>query len=428
MATKKNPTKKKPAGFPKLDSAVCDWPGGVLHEVPGFRTVAIHCGLKRKKHKPDLALWVADAPAAAAGVFTTNRVCAAPVDLCRAHLKASGGRVKAVVVNAGNANACTGVQGEKDALAMANLAAKAVGCPASQVQVCSTGIIGRLMPMKKLERGIGKLGKLLARHGNYGDFARAIMTTDLVPKTAAVKVKIGQAEVRIAGATKGSGMIAPNMATTLGFVATDARISPKLLQKALSDANAETMNCLTVDGDTSTNDTLLVLASGKAAHAPVTSASSAAYRAFVAGLHRVLDRLAYLIAEDGEGASHTVTVYVGGTRNDADARQIAATISNSPLVKTAIAGNDPNWGRIVAAAGRSGVAFEPGETSLLLNGVEIFRDGMPTRYNADKLSASLKRSRETGIVLLVGHGPGRAKYYTCDLTHGYISINADYHT
>lgn len=428
MATKKNPTKKEPAGFPKHDSAVCDWPGGVLHDVPGFRTVAIHCGLKRKKHKPDLALWVADAPAAAAGVFTTNRVCAAPVDLCRAHLKAAKGKVRAVVVNAGNANACTGVQGEKDALAMAKLAAKAVGCPASQVQVCSTGIIGRLMPMKKLERGIGKLGTLLARHGNYGDFARAIMTTDLVPKTAAVKVKIGDAVVHIAGATKGSGMIAPNMATTLGFVATDARISSKLLQKALSDANAETMNCLTVDGDTSTNDTLLVLASGKAAHPPMTSASGAAYRAFVAGLHRVLDRLAYLIAEDGEGASHTVTVYVGGTRSDADARQIAATISNSPLVKTAIAGNDPNWGRIVAAAGRSGVAFEPGETSLTLNGVEIFRDGMPTRYNADNLSASLKRSRETGIVLLVGHGPGRAKYYTCDLTHGYITINADYHT
>lgn len=403
------------------------WPAGTLARVPGFRTAALHCGLKRKPGNPDLALLVCDRPAAAAGVFTKNLYCAAPVTYCKAALAKSHGRARAVVVNAGNANACTGTQGERDAARMGALAAKGLRCKPHEVLVCSTGVIGHVLPMQKVESGLAALAKQIARNEPGADFARAIMTTDLVPKTSAVEVDLGFATVKIAGATKGSGMIAPNMATTLGFIATDAKITPAVLQHALSGVIDETFNCLTVDGDTSTNDTVLALASGEASHAPLAKASGASYRAFRAGLFAVCDDLARQIAADGEGAEHTITVYVGGTRTDAEARQIAATIANSPLVKTAIAGKDPNWGRIMAAAGRAGVPFDPEAGALTVCGFDLFKDGKPTAFDAAAVSKALA-ARDVGIAVLVGDGPGRARYYTCDFTHGYITINADYHT
>ncbi|MGD0089429.1 MAG: bifunctional glutamate N-acetyltransferase/amino-acid acetyltransferase ArgJ [Planctomycetota bacterium] len=401
---------------------------GLLHDVPGFRTASLYCGLKTAKEEPpDLALLYCEQPCAAAGVFTQNRVCAAPVKLCREHLRKGKQCVRALVINAGMANACTGEQGERNAHAMATGVATWVACKPAEVLVFSTGVIGRQLPMEKIEIGIERTAMFVREQKITGDFARGIMTTDLVPKTAAVTVKIGGKTVHIAGVCKGSGMIAPNMATMLGVVATDAAAAPAVLQAALSAITAETFNCVTVDGDTSTNDSFVVLACGLARNPPVTRTGGAGYEALYAGLLAVCDSLARQIAADGEGAKHFVTLYIGGTRNDADARRIARTVAESPLVKTAIAGNDPNWGRILAAAGRAGVAFDPDAASLTLNGQELFKAGQPVNFDQAAVAAGLK-AREVSVVLLVGEGPGRAKFYTCDLTHEYISINAEYHT
>ncbi|MEI6232812.1 MAG: bifunctional glutamate N-acetyltransferase/amino-acid acetyltransferase ArgJ [Planctomycetota bacterium] len=401
---------------------------GLIHDVPGFRTATLHCGIKSAANKPpDMSLVVCDTLAATAGAFTKNLVCAAPVTLCRKHLKKCKGYARALVINSGNANACTGEQGIADAQTMANLTAAGIACKPEEVLVFSTGIIGRKMPMDKVTAGIAATADCIAKTACTGDFARGILTTDLVPKTAAARCTIDGVTVSISGACKGSGMIAPNMATMLGFVATDAVISPAVLQECVSGIVDETFNCVTVDGDTSTNDSIVVLASGHAKNKKISKASGAAYTAFRTALHAVCDSLALQIAADGEGATHTITVYVGGTKKDSDAKKIAKTIAESPLVKTAIAGNDPNWGRIVAASGRAGVKFDPNVASLTVNGIELFRDGEPTPFDKAAASAALK-PRETSLVLLVGDGPGRAKYYTCDYTHEYITINAEYHT
>ncbi len=410
------------------NKSIQDWPG-LIHEVPGFRTAAVHCGLKRKKIKPDIGLILAEEKASAAAVYTTNMVRAAPVDLSRDALALSKGTAKAVIVNAGNANACTGRQGERDARKMATLTAKAVGCPIAQIQVCSTGIIGQTLPMKKIEKGIAKLGKAIAQSDQTGDFARAILTTDLVSKTAGATFTLDGKVIRMAGVTKGSGMIAPRMATTLGFIATDAAVSPPVLQAALSAVADETFNCITVDGDTSTNDTLIALASGKAsANQPtIKKASGRAYRLFRDGLLYVCDQLARQVAADGEGAHHTVTLFVGGTRTTADARKAARAVAESPLVKTAIAGHDPNWGRIMAAAGRSGISFDPKESSLTVCGHELYREGGPVNFDAKKVSKAMQK-RDVSLILMLGNGPGHAKFYTCDLTEGYVRINTYYST
>ena len=401
---------------------------GLIHDVPGFRTASLHCGIKTAKEAPpDLSLVYCEKVAAVAGAFTRNRVCAAPVTLCRKHLKSGKSRARALVINAGNANACTGEQGEADALKMAELVARGLACDVDEVLVFSTGVIGRKMPMDKVETGIQRALMFVKEQKNTGDFARGILTTDLVPKTASVFYEHNGRPVHIAGACKGSGMIAPNMATMLGVVVTDAVIAPAALDRALADIVERTFNCVTVDGDTSTNDSVVVFASGLAANAPITGPNSPGYDAFYAGLFHVCDSLSRQIAADGEGANHTVTVYVGGTKTDADAKKIARTIAESPLVKTAIAGNDPNWGRIMAAAGRAGVNFDPDEASLTVSGHELFKSGQPTDFDKPAVAATLKL-RDVSLVLLVGDGPGSAKFYTCDFTHGYISINADYHT
>ncbi|MCY3021437.1 MAG: bifunctional glutamate N-acetyltransferase/amino-acid acetyltransferase ArgJ [Planctomycetota bacterium] len=407
--------------------AVEPWEG-LLHDVPGFRTASLHCGLKTAKEEPpDLALLYAEQTCVAAGVFTQNRVCAAPVKLCRAHLAKSKHRARALIINAGVANACTGAQGDQDARTMAGLVCRDVNCKPQEVLVFSTGVIGPRLPMAKIEIGIQRLVSFVKEQKITGDFARGIMTTDLVPKTAAAMVKLGGKVVHLAGVCKGSGMIAPAMATMLAAVATDAVVAPAVLQTALEDVVEDTFNCVTVDGDTSTNDSLVVLASGLARNRPVSRTGGRDYEILRAGLHAVCDSLARQIAADGEGATHAITVYVGGTRNAADARAIARTIAESPLVKTAIAGNDPNWGRIVAAAGRAGVAFDPDEASLTVCGHELFKEGQPVPFDKPTVAAALK-AKDVSIVVLVGDGPGHAKLYTCDLTHGYITINAEYHT
>ena len=399
---------------------------GLIHEVAGFRTASLHCGLKTAKEEPpDLALVYCEQIAAAAGAFTQNRVCAAPVTLCREHLKKSKHRARALIINAGNANACTGEQGVADAKKMAELTAAGVRCKPEEVLVFSTGIIGRKLPMEKVEAGIGRAVGFVKEQKITGDFARGIMTTDIVPKTAAAFFELDGKMIHVSGACKGSGMIAPNMATMLGFVATDANVAPAVLQEMVDDIVEGTFNCVTVDGDTSTNDSVVFLASGLAGNASISRGVE--YDALKNALYTVCDSLARQIAADGEGAKHTITVFVGGTKNDADAKKIARTIAESPLVKTAIAGNDPNWGRIVAAAGRAGVAFDPEETSLMLSGHELFRGGQPLDFDKPTVAAALK-NRDVSLVLMVGDGPGRAKFYTCDLTHGYITINADYHT
>lgn len=407
--------------------SVTAWSEGLIHLVPGFRTTALHCGLKRKSDKPDLALLVCDRTAAAAGVFTTNRVCAAPVKYSRSALVSTGGYARAIIVNAGNANACTGAQGARDAREMARLAAHATNAKPKEVLVCSTGVIGHPMPMQKIRHAMPELARRLQIRRAYGDFARAIMTTDLVRKTDGCKVRMFGRTVRFAGACKGSGMIAPRMATMLGFVATDAPVAPHVLQKALSEVVDQTFNCVTVDGDTSTNDTILALASGTDAPKILKETSGPDYDALRAGLLYVCDSLARQVAADGEGAQHLVTVVVGGAKNDPQAKIIARTIAESPLVKTAIAGNDPNWGRIVCAAGRCGIKIKPEDCALTVCDFDLFRAGQPLPFDAAKVSAAMDGA-EVSIVLMVGDGPGTARFYTCDLTHGYITINADYHT
>ncbi|MFH0939969.1 MAG: bifunctional glutamate N-acetyltransferase/amino-acid acetyltransferase ArgJ [Planctomycetota bacterium] len=401
---------------------------GKIHNVPGFRTASLYCGLKTAKEQPpDLSLLYAKQSCVVAGVFTRNRICAAPVKLCRKHLKLNKHHARALVINAGNANACTGEQGEHDAYRMAELVAQGLRLKPKEVLVFSTGIIGHKLPMDKVQIGIERAVGFVKDQENTGDFARGILTTDLAPKTASASFKLNGKKIHCAGACKGSGMIAPNMGTLLGVVVTDAVVAPAVLQTALQKIVDDTFNCVTVDGDTSTNDSLAIFASGLAGNESIAKCSGTPYEALYAMLHTVCDSLARQLAADGEGAKHTITVYVGGTKNDADARKIARTISESPLVKTAIAGHDPNWGRIMAAAGRAGVAFAPQEAALTLCGHELFKAGQPVPFEKNNVAAALK-ARDVSLVLLVGDGPGRARFYTCDLTHEYITINAEYHT
>lgn len=402
--------------------------GGELTSVKGFRAAATHAGLKSDPRKPDVALLYCErADCAATGVFTRNRIAAAPVGLCKRHLQLGKGRAQAVIVNAGCANACTGRQGLENARLTAKRVARELQLAPEKVLVCSTGVIGRQLPMDVMEKGIAFTTSAVKRRIRTGSFSQAILTTDLVEKTASLSFCLAGKSVKIVGTCKGSGMIAPNMATMLAFLATDVAIAPAVLQTALRSASDDTFNCLTVDGDTSTNDTVLALASGAAGNKPIRSASGNDYDAFRSALRAVCETLAEKVAADGEGATHAVTIFVGGTETDAEAGRIAKTIAESPLVKTAVAGNDPNWGRIVAAAGRAGVAFKPEQASLTVCGTDLWRGGTPLPFDRAAVAKALK-NKKVSIVFLAGDGPGRARFLTCDLTHGYITINADYHT
>lgn len=392
----------------------------LLDKVKGFAVCATKAGIK-VSGKLDLGLIYTDEPVAAAAVFTQSKVVAAPVTYSRKNLKASKGRMRAIVVNAGNANACTGQTGMDNAAETAKLVAAGIGCKPTEVLICSTGIIGVQMPMEKMRAALPVLTK--QKGGNGAEFTQAILTTDLVKKTASA----GACGGTIAGVCKGSGMIAPNMATMLGFILTDIAIEPAVLQAALSAATEMSFNCVTVDGDTSTNDTVLCLASGKAGNKMIKAASGKDYEEFLAALKKVCYSLATQVAQDGEGATKLVVVNVTGAKSAKDAKLAGKTVSESPLVKTAMFGNDPNWGRIVAALGRSGCAMVPEKTNIRLCGKEIFAAGAPKPFNADALSKAMKK-KQVVIDIELGLGKGAATLLTCDFSYDYVKINADYHT
>jgi glutamate N-acetyltransferase/amino-acid N-acetyltransferase len=372
----------------------------------------------RKVTKADLALIVSEPPATAAAVFTTNLVQAAPVRLAHNNLEASGGVVRAVLVNAGNAN-CATRTGDKVALATTKALAKELKCPASHVFPASTGVIGVEMEANKVVEAVPELVQGLSGE-RFDDAADAILTTDLVRKTAATEVD----GIRIAGMTKGSGMIQPNMATTLAFVMTDAAVTAASLRVMLKRAVERSYNRLSVDGDMSTNDTLLVLANG-ASGKRVTQANRAV---FEEALAEVCESLARQIAADGEGAQKLVEIEVTGARDNETAARIARAIANSPLVKTAVAGGDPNWGRILSAAGASGALFNPGMVDIWLQNVRVCRRGLAAEYDEASLIESL-RKREIGLKFQIGGGgAGQTRFWTCDLTKGYIEINGSYRT
>lgn len=386
-----------------------------MRGVAGFRFAGISAGIK-SSGAPDIGLMVADRPAASAAVFTKNRVAAAPVKLSRRALVQSGGKIRAVVVNSGNANALTGPAGARDARTMQSETAQLIDVPQGQVLVASTGVIGVPLPMERVSRGIGLAHDSL-RPGGFGDFSRAILTTDRAEKLA----KLSAGGARFIGCTKGAGMIAPNMATTLTFVATDAQVSPANLQLALDDACAVTYNAITVDGDTSTNDMILVMASGTGGRLGLAAVRQT--------LSDLLGDLARQLMRGGEGVHHVVTIEVVGARSNAAARRIARTVATSPLVKTAIAGADPNFGRILAAAGNAGVPIRQRSLSLAIGKVVVVEGGVPVVDGAGESRASqVMQKPDYTIRLDLGMGQGKAHHLACDLSHEYVTINADYRT
>jgi glutamate N-acetyltransferase/amino-acid N-acetyltransferase len=404
-------------------------PEGNVTSPKGFRAAGVCAGLKRSG-APDMALLVSDTPAVAAGAFTNNAFAAAPVRYDR-DILAQGGRVRAVLVNSGNANACTGPQGDLDARAMAEYAASVLGVPSATVLVSSTGRIGVPLPMDVIRRGTDLAAAALAADGG-AKAAEAIMTTDTRPKSAAVSFRSDDREIRIGGMTKGAGMIAPALrlapaqATMLCYVTTDAAIERNALEAALNASLDRSFNRITVDGDTSTNDTVLVLANGSAGNRPI-QLDSPQYSAFRQALAAVVSTLAREMVLDGEGVTRFVELNVTGAHSDADARTCAEAIANSLLCKTAWFGADPNWGRILCAAGYSGIDLDPGAVSLDYQGVPIVRNGMDAGTPPDKQVEAINR-REFTIDLDLGVGSGQFTVWTCDLTYEYVKINADYHT
>jgi glutamate N-acetyltransferase / amino-acid N-acetyltransferase len=387
----------------------------------GFRAAGISAGIK-PAGALDLALMVSDTPAQAAAVFTTNRAQAAPVVLARQHLARSGSVASAIVVNSGCANACTGDAGMQAAQEMAAETARLLKCPADQVLVASTGVIGVALPMEKIRASLPRAVRALGVDQGSAA-ARAIMTTDPFPKEAAAHLRIGAREITIGGTAKGSGMIEPAMATMLAFVTTDAAVPAPLLDRALREAVDDTFNAISVDGECSTNDCLMVLANG--AGGGVVDEST--YPAFVGGLREVCRDLALDIVRGGEGATKLVKVLVTGAASAEEARRAAKAIANSPLVKTAIHGGDPNWGRLIAVAGRAGVEFELQHAAVSIGSVVLFKDGRPYDEAASQAAARLA-SKDVDVAVHLGAGEASSTVWTCDLSAEYVRINADYRT
>ena len=400
--------------------------GGVC-AAAGFAASAVHAGFRRNPERRDLALVVADEPAAVAGVFTQNLFCAAPVTVDRARIAASG-YARAVVVNSGIANAATGEPGLENAHATARMLAEQLGCPVEQVLVASTGVIGQHLNMQVMEAGLPQVVAGLGRDPELNDLAaaQAIMTTDTKPKRAAVAYRDASGAVyHVGGMCKGSGMISPNMATMIAVVTTDAPVAPEALRRALKAAADASFNRVTVDSDTSTNDSCFAFASGAAGGEAIEQAQGARYEAFLAALTAVCDSLARQIAADGEGATRLVRVVVTGAATQADADAAARTVATSPLVKTAIAGHDANWGRIAAALGRSGAAFDQYGVDIDILGIPVCRGGLVVDFDEDEALRRFEQP-QVDIACNLGAGTFSAQIWTCDLTHGYISINADY--
>ncbi len=389
-------------------------------KVPGFVAGGWACGLK-KKGVPDLTLIVSETPAVAAGVFTQNRVVSPTVTLTRQTLK-SAKTVRAIVVNSGNANACTGPQGMQDCKSITAAAGKALGVSAKEILIASTGIIGVPLPVEKIERGIPKLVKTLSAQG-WPSAAKGILTTDLVTKTGCMRY----GNVVIGGIAKGSGMIQPNMATMLAFLTSNIAIDKRTLQRALKTAVDRTFNRITVDGETSTNDMVLLLANGQAQNPPIKSGSEA-YHDFVNALTQVCKTLAFKIVEDGEGATKFVTVKVSGARTAGQAEQVGRSVANSKLVQTALFGRDPNWGRIICAVGYAGVPLHPDKIDIAINSMKLVKNGAPVKGLSTSKLRQVMQKKEITLQIHLNTGKAAAEVYGCDLSYNYVRINAEYTT
>lgn len=385
----------------------------------GYRYAAIEGNLKYSG-RLDLALIVSDTPCVAAGTFTTNKFQAAPV-LVAKELVETSANIQAIMINAGSANACTGEEGLANCKRSLELVASRVGLSSDAILPASTGVIGMQFDMAKWETAAPVLADAVGKHTG-DDFAKAIMTTDTFPKTASRTVTVNGSDVTIAGMAKGAGMICPNMATMLGTVITDAQIDAAMWKRIVKNAVDGSFNCVSVDGDTSTNDCVLALANG-ASGTQITEAVEAEFQQAVTAIMR---ELAYQLVQDGEGATKVMQIMVSGAKTDAEADLVARTVGHSPLVKTAIYGKDANWGRIVAAVGRSGAEFEAGDVQLSMCGIELFKNGQPTDADFDTLLKPYLEKRDILIDIILGNGEGKAELFASDLTHEYISINADY--
>ncbi len=390
----------------------------------GFLGAGLHCGVK-KSGKSDLALLVCPTGAKAAAVFTTNKVVSAAVQVCKKHVKSAS--ISAVIVNSGNANTCTGKWGLANAIKMCAETAKRIEIDPHNVLIASTGIIGEQLPIKKITAGISKAAAKLSSSPKAGlDFAKAIMTTDTRPKQAVRRFEISGAKVTIAGTVKGAGMIAPNMATTLCFITTDVAITKPLLAKALKVTIGNSLNRLTVDGHQSTNDTAIILASGLAGNRPIVS-QCPRYKRFANALADLCDDLARQMVLDAEGATRMFKVVIKGAATKADAAKACRAVADYPLVKCAVNGGDPNWGRIICAVGSASVKLNPNKLACKLGPITVFKNGTPRKFDAKKASKVVSQTEHT---ITVDLGVGRASdfCYGCDLSKGYITINADYHT
>ena len=405
------------------------WIDGGVCAAQGFRAAGLHVGVKTHNvNKKDVALIVSDSDCAAAAVFTTNVVKAAPIHVTKAHL--ANGRARAVVANSGNANACAPL-GEENADRMCAAAAKAIGCGAEDVLVCSTGVIGQTLRVNVIEEGMEELASLLERSGAGSDAAaHAIMTTDTVKKEAAVETTVGGKTVRIGGIAKGSGMIHPNMGTMLCFITTDCAISPEMIRKALVDTAHVSFNRISVDGDTSTNDTCLVLANGLAGNETITGEGED-YAAFLEALKALCVRLARMMAKDGEGARHLITCTVSGAKDEESAQTIAKSVISSTLTKAAIFGCDANWGRVLCAMGYSGEEFDPDKVDVAFASaageIPVCRQGRGLDFDED-LAKRILTEDEVEIRVRMGEGDAACTCWGCDITYDYIKINGDYRT
>jgi len=393
-------------------------------QVPGFTTAGIFCGIKTNKQK-DLALIFSEEPSVAAGLFTSNQVVSPTITWCQEILKSSK-RFRAIVVNSGNANACTGPKGMEDCKSLASNLSQKLSVEPKEILIASTGIIGVPLPINKIVKALPVLSSKLSPIG-WVSSAEAIMTTDLTPKFKSLSSYIGKDEITMGGIAKASGMIHPNMATMLAFIATDAAIDKKTLSRALREANNKTFNRITVDGDTSTNDMAILLANGKAKNKSIRAGSSA-YDKFVGRLTEICLYLAHQIVLDGEGATKFVTIRIQGAKAKIHVQRVAKSVATSSLVKTALFGQDPNWGRIIAAVGYAGVPFNPDKVQVSLNGSILFNNGVPANGALQSTLRKKMKSKNISIVIDLKSGIHSGEVYTCDLSYDYVRINAEYTT
>ena len=390
----------------------------------GFQATGLHCGIKEDASVFDLSLFVSDRPAALAGVFTRNQIFGAPVAVSRERVPRHTGR--ACVINSGNANACTGTRGLDDARWMTAETARLLGCPDEDVVVCSTGIIGHFLPIDRLTSGIpAAVSRLDHSDESFACAARAMMTTDTFSKQSVRNIELNGKSVRVSAAAKGAAMIGPNMATMLGIIMTDAELTTDDTDAMLRHAVNRSFNCIRVEGHTSTSDTVFLFANGAAANGPL---DDTARQTLQAAVDEVASELAQAIIRDAEGADHFITIDVCGARTRDEAFRMAREIADSPLVKTAVTGADPNWGRIISAAGYADVRLKAEDLSLRINGVEIYSNGIPTEYDEASLSASIRSQRDVTILLQLCHGDAKVRFWTSDLTAEYVRLNSEYTT